>query len=286
MISDAFRDRIASEIDAAVDDLIPLSGGCVGEVYRARLQNGGDAVVKIDESDRPRLDVEASMLRYLATQSSLRVPAVWADEPNLLIMEYIEHDGRSGPDVEREAADALASLHDITNPTYGFEDDTLIGGLTLPNPECDDWARFFAEHRLRDMGRRCLTAGHLDRKTFSRIEAVCDRIDQWIESPRPPSLIHGDVWSGNVLTDGGHLAGFVDPAIYYADPEIELAFIGLFDTFGDRFYRRYGESRPIDDGFFEYRKDLYNLFPLVVHVRLFAGSYVGQLRSTLRRLGM
>ncbi len=285
MISPALRDRINEVACANVDGFRPLSGGCVGEVYRGRTDRGQQVVVKVDVSDEPSLHIEGSMLEYLATRSELPVPKVIASAADVLIMEYVEHDGRSGPDVEVEAADALASLHGVSADHYGFEEDTLIGGLHLPNPRRDDWPRFFAEYRLLDMGRRCLEVGHLATPTMRRLEAVATDIDELIPRPQPPSLIHGDIWGGNVLTHDGHLAALIDPAVYYADPEIELAFISLFHTFGERFYARYGEHRPIDDGFFDYRKDLYNLFPLLVHVRLFSGTYVGQLQSTLRRLG-
>ena len=98
-------------------------------------------------------------------------------------------------------------------------------------------------------------------------------------------MIHGDLWGGNVLCGSNGLSGFIDPAIYYADPEIELAFMTLFGTVGDRFFRRYGEYHAIRPGFFEIRRDLYNLYPLLVHVRLFGGGYLGQVQSILRRLG-
>jgi len=106
-----------------------------------------------------------------------------------------------------------------------------------------------------------------------------------LPEPERPSLIHGDMWGGNVLCRNGAVAGFVDPAIYYADAEIELAFSTLFSTFGDAFFSRYRELRDIRPGFFETRVPLYNLYPLLVHVRLFGGGYVAQVERTLTRFG-
>ena len=225
------------------------------------------------------------MLRYLATHSEIPVPEVIYGAPQLLVMQYIEHDGQPGPDVEIEAADALAALHNVTAKSYGFDDDTLIGGLELPNPRSENWPEFFADHRLRDMANRAVEAEMLDIATCRRVHGLADNLEQFIPSPATPSLIHGDIWGGNVLINQGHLAAFIDPAIYFADPEIELAFIDLFNTFGERFYARYSSHHPIDEAFFSRRKDLYNLFPLLVHVRLFGGSYVHSVQATLRKFG-
>jgi fructosamine-3-kinase len=103
--------------------------------------------------------------------------------------------------------------------------------------------------------------------------------------PERPSLIHGDVWTTNVLAEGEQITAFLDPAIYFAHAEIELAFTTLFGTFGPAFYERYHQIRPIGPGFFETRRDLYNLYPLLVHVRLFGGSYVNSVHQILARFG-
>ncbi len=123
----------------------------------------------------------------------------------------------------------------------------------------------------------------------ARIEWLAARLERWIEEPAQPSLIHGDMWGGNVLcrttATGQRISGFVDPAIYYADAEIELAVATLFNTFGDAFFVRYTERRPLRPSFFEERRDLYNLYPLLVHVRLFGGGYVGAVGRIPDRFG-
>ena len=135
------------------------------------------------------------------------------------------------------------------------------------------------------MGYRGVTSGRLPKTVMARLERLANRLGDWIEEPVRPSLVHGDMWGGNVLCRKGEITGFVDPAIYFADAEIELAFTTLFGTFGDNFFERYQEHRPLKPGFFEARCDLYNLFPLLVHVRLFGGSYVHSVANTLRRFG-
>lgn len=289
MDHDALSSRLHDALGHAPRTLEPLAGGCVGEVYRARMATGPDAVVKVDRSSAPQLAIEGAMLTYLNEHSNLPVPGVLHASPDLLVMEFIETaPATRAPEIH--AADCLAALHQITSPKgqFGFEHDTLIGGLHQPNPWTTAWLDFFRDHRLLFMAHEAHRAGRLPARTLARVETLAARLDRWIDPARstPPSLIHGDVWGGNVLLNADRVAAFIDPAIYYADPEIELAFTTLFSTFSDAFYRRYAEHRPIADAFFDQRRDLYNLYPLLVHVRLFAGSYVASVENTLSRFGV
>ena len=268
--------------------LEPLAGGCVGEVYRARVEAGRDLVVKVDRGASPRLDVEGAMLAHLGAHSDLPVPGVVLARPDLLAMEFVET-APATPRADLHAADCLAALHDIAPPTgrFGFGFDTLIGGLHQPNAESASWLAFFRDRRLLAMAHAAHDAGRLPARVLTRLETLGARLDRWIDdASASASLIHGDVWGGNVLTSGDRVAAFIDPAIYHADAEIELAFTTLFSTFSPAFYDRYAERRPIAEGFFEQRRDLYNLYPLLVHVRLFGGSYVASVENTLRRFGV
>ncbi len=179
----------------------------------------------------------------------------------------------------------LAALHSITADAYGHEQDTLIGSLNQPNPQTEDWVEFFREHRLLYMARVANEAGRLPDEDVHRVERLAGRLEDLIGEPNPPALIHGDVWSANVLAKGDQITAFLDPALYYADPEIELAFISLFNSFGNAFLERYEEIRGIDRCFFETRRALYNLYPLLVHVYFFGGGYLASVRNTLGRFG-
>lgn len=279
---------LAARLEAALGRrprrLSSLSGGCVAEIYRVELADGDVVVAKLGR-EPGALPTEAYMLRYLRQHSDLPVPDVLHADDDLLVMSFIAGGDALDASAERHAAELLAALHDITAPCYGLERDTLIGGLAQPNPPTASWLDFFRDHRLLYMARQAHDAGRLPAATLGRIEALAGRLDRWLVEPARPSLIHGDMWGGNVLVKGGRIAGFVDPAIYYADPEIELAFATLFSTFGDAFFARYGALRPLRPGFFEARRDLYNLYPLLVHTRLFGGSYAGAVGRTLDRLG-
>ena len=276
--------RIEAAAGAKAIRLTPLGGGCVGDVYRVSLEDGRTLVAKAGDPGSG-LAVEGFMLGYLGENSTLPVPQVVHADDTLLLMSFIDSGGGITESAQVHAAELLAELHGVTADAYGLERATLIGGLHQPNPWTPSWIAFFRDQRLLFMGRQGLDAGRLPGRLMARIETLAGRLERWIEEPRRPSLIHGDMWGGNVLCRGGRIAGFVDPAIYYADPEIELAFSTLFGTFGTAFFERYNDLRPLRPGFFEERRDLYNLYPLLVHVRLFGGSYVDSVERTLDRFG-
>ncbi len=269
----------------AVIDIFPLSGGCIGQVFGARLADQRRLVAKADAGANPRLDIEGYMLNYLAAHSALPTPAVFSSAPRLLLMDYLPGDSRFSSRAQAHAAELLADLHTITAPGYGLERDTLIGGLHQPNGQMATWIDFFRERRLLYMAGEGMRSGRLPQDVFARLSRFAEHLDRWLLEPERPALIHGDVWTTNVLATNDRITGFIDPAIYYADPEIELAFTTLFGTFGSPFFERYQEIRPLRPGFFEERRDIYNLYPLLVHVRLFGGSYVNSVTQILGRFG-
>lgn len=278
-------DRIEILIGQPPDQVSSLSGGCVGDVYKVSMPDGRDLVAKAGDADSG-LGVEGRMLAYLAQHSNLPVPDVVLADDTLLIMTLLEAGGRLGADAQSHAGELVAGLHALTTDKgYGFDFDTVIGGLHQPNPWTPSWLEFFRDQRLMYMGREAERAGRLPTALLARLERFAAQLDRWLIEPDQPSLIHGDMWTGNVLSARGRISGFVDPAIYFADPEIELAFTTLFHTFGDAFFHRYGELRPLKPGFFEERRDIYNLYPLLVHVRLFGGQYVSSVDGTLSRFG-
>jgi len=266
-----------------------LAGGCVGEVRRLDFADGTALVTKSGGTDS-RLDIEGRMLAYLGEHTELPIPNVILSAPDLLVMDYLPGGEAIDAGAERHAADLLAALHDISADKFGLDFDTLIGGLHQPNRPGGAWLDFFRDQRLIHMADAALQADRLPAAVRRRIDDLAARLDQWIGRDSTPSLIHGDLWNGNVLVasgpQGNRISGLIDPAIYYADAEIELAFSTLFKTFGADFFDRYREHRPLAPGFFEERCDLYNLYPLLVHVRLFGGGYVGAVERTLTRFGV
>ncbi len=264
---------------------VVLSGGCISDVRRLTLGDGREIVAKVGAGAAPGLTLEGSMLRFLNANTALPVPNILFADDHLLLMSFIPGGGSISVTTEEDAAHHLATLHNITAASFGFSYDTLIGGLPQPNPPESSWLTFFRDHRLMHMGEHAHAAGQLPAQILSRLEKLCAQLDRWLTEPASPSLLHGDLWSGNILVYAGRISGFVDPAIYYGDSEIELAFTTLFGTFGESFFRKYAELRGLGPGFFEERRDIYNLYPLLVHIRLFGGHYVDSLERTIKRFG-
>ncbi len=282
-MTEPLASRLRSIFHADLVSCDQLTGGCVADVRKCFLDTGLTVVAK----QTADAGIEAAMLATLAG-TGLPVPEVLHHEHDLLILSWVDNDGRSEIVTEQHAADLLAGLHSHDHARafgrYGHPYDTRIGGLHQPNPPTASWVEFFRDHRLRFMARCAYDAGRLDARTLRRVESFATVLADEIDDPPHPSLIHGDVWAGNVLTRAGQIVALVDPAIYHAHHEAELAFITLFSTFGPAFFDRYRQQMRIEPGFAA-RAAVYNLYPLLVHVRLFGGTYAGQVESTLATFG-
>jgi len=228
---------------------------------------------------------EAQMLEYLSNYSNLPVPKVIKKLDNILITEYIKNNGISKEDAEYDAAVKLAALHRISQKQFGFATNTSIGIFEQSNRQNESWVDFYKRERVLDFANKSYAEGKLPDDLYVRVITFCDDFDKYLQEPEHPSLLHGDVWSGNVLINDGEVSAFIDPAIYYGHHEVELAFIMMFQTFGAPFFRKYAELYPIADGFFEERADIYQLYPYLVHARAFGKNYLPYIEKILDKYG-
>lgn len=268
-----------------------IGAGATGRVDRLRFQTGPTLVVKTASDDTVDLTIEATGLRLLAERSALPIPAVIAAEPDLLVLQDMPGSSRSLHRAEADAARLIADLHDITNPSgqYGLESDGLIGPLAQLNTPSPSWVEFFRERRLLAMGRAAEAEAALPGTLARRLDRLADRLGDLIPDHPPAALIHGDIWSGNVLAAEDRITALLDPAPHHAHAEVELAFITLFSTFGDEFFSAYRDRARLSESdwraFRSTRRHVYNAYPLLVHIRLFGGSYIGELDTTLGAIG-
>ncbi len=208
----------------------------------------------------------------------------------ILVISHIPHRGmESADEAATDIARHVAALHSVrpkgSRPYFGFDKDTYIGPLPQQNKPGGNWVDFFTEHRLLAMAGSATRTGKMPESLFGRIEGLAAKLADFLPAQPSSSLLHGDLWSGNMLVDGGKVAGFIDPAISYGHNEMDLAFIDLMGGLSSVFFDAYNELNPLEPEFHETRKPLYQLWPLLVHVRLFGGGYVGQVEVTLSRFG-
>ncbi|HEX8366560.1 MAG TPA: fructosamine kinase family protein [Allosphingosinicella sp.] len=254
----SFAHRVASLLAVPESQLERLAGGDLSAVLLARRTDGRCTVAKGGAA----VAAEASMLRALAA-SGMPVPSVEGEHEHLLLLEYVENDGVFSRHAWSEIGCALRRLHERTGEQYGWPVDYRIGTVELVNRPNPDWPRFWGEQRLVS------TAALLDRPWRERIDELVRRLPDLLPAAPPPSHLHGDLWSGNILVKEGRLAALIDPACYYGHAEVDLAMIALFDSPPAEFWEAYG---PLQAGWSD-RRPLYQLFPALLHLRLFGPSY-------------
>ncbi len=277
--------RFFSELlDDEIVDAHFLTQGQIGPIYR--LESPTERyLLKISEPST-KLAVEAAMLKDLAAYG-IRVPKVYAVAEGYLLTEYITTVSMRTEEKEKNAAALLTTLHSVSNDArmYGYWYDTTIGPFEQKNEQTQyNWALFYGQMRLIPMMRRCLERDAIERSDATRIEALCESLHLRLDLAKiTPSLIHGDLWSGNILFEREG-AVLIDPAIFFADREMELAFILMFDTFGKTFFEHYGRIHPLSVDFYDTKVPLYQLYYYLVHAAIYGRSYLPGVRRCLEAL--
>lgn len=271
-----------------------VGGGCINPSARVDTDASLIAFVKCNPAAPPGFfSAEAQGLAALRDARALRIPEVWgvgergsAPVPWLLL-EYVEP-GRPAPDFAERLGACLAELHRRRSTLWGWPADNYIGSLPQPNGWLDRWVAFWRERRLEPQLRRARNAGFFAGADARAWHRVLDRLDHLLEGAEHdgPSLLHGDLWSGNVYADTTGAPVLVDPAVYYGHREVDLAMTELFGGFPARFYDAYRDAGPLDPAYTAVRRYAYQLYPLLVHVNLFGAGYRGSTMARVRKLTM
>lgn len=255
----------------------PLSGGDIAEVAWLDTDQGA-VVVKRDSSER--LVAEADGLRALREAGSrLIVPEVLGQADGWLIMEALEGGTRSSVS-DSNLGEGLRELHGVTGDTHGWERDNACGLTPQPNGPLKDGRAFQRERRLTPMSRACQEKGLMNSRLRGRIEAVAESLEKWLPDA-PASLLHGDLWSGNVMHTR-HGPAIIDPAVYRHYPEVDLAMLTLFGSPSQAFFEAYWNGNHPDD--WPRRQALFQLYPLLNHLLLFGGAYRSGVERAVERV--
>lgn len=243
--------------------------------------------VKTNSASRASMfAAEAEGLLELKKSGAIRVPEplCWgvADDAAYLVLEYIDLSAATEFS-NRGLGTRLAQLHRKTAQQFGWHRDNTIGSTPQKNAWTDSWATFWREQRLGYQIELATSQGHRS-ILVDKLDQVRDAVPTLLRGHQPtPSLLHGDLWSGNVAADiEGHPIVF-DPAVYYGDREADLAMTELFGGFSARFYQAYRSAYPLEAGY-EVRRTLYNLYHVLNHLNLFGGGYAHQAETMAERL--
>jgi fructosamine-3-kinase len=253
--------QISGLMGVAVARQTPLHGGDLSAVSHVTLSDGREIVAK----QGPLVGTEAQMLTAIAPFA----PQVIAAQGDLLLIEYLP----DGPVNWHHLGDILRQLHDRPGTHNGWDTDYAFGSVPILNTALTNWPEFWAQRRLRPF------VPYLPVTMAQRVERLCADLSNVLPNT-PPRLLHGDLWTGNVHFSGGK-AWLIDPACYYGDPEVDLAMLHLFGTPPPAFWQGYGPTRAGYDA----RQPVYQLWPALVHLRLFGSGYLGMCEGLLARAG-
>jgi fructosamine-3-kinase len=277
-----------------------VGGGDINDAFRVQFEDESFAFVKTRANVAPgEYAAEAAGLRWLAEPGALRVPEVLGVADDVLVLDWVDEGGR-GDDPAFGAG--LAEVHAAGGEAFGATPPAgaqrrggepggpaaiagatgsppplRLASLSLPNDPAPDWPTFYAERRLLPL----LEHAGLTRFGNRAVENVCARMSELAGPPEPPSRLHGDLWSGNVLWGRDGKAWLIDPAAYGGHREVDLAMLRLFGSPGRQFLAAYEARFPLAPGH-EERVELYQLFPLLVHAALFGGGYVASAERVAR----
>jgi fructosamine-3-kinase len=265
--------RAEDLLGTAVVATSPVAGGDICTATRLRLSDGRSAFVKT-RAHAPDgfFPAEARGLRRLAAVGGAPAPEVLAVADDCLVLAWIEP-GRPSADGAEELGRALTRTHASGTDRFGADADGYVGLLPLDNTPADSWPEFYATRRVLPYLRAAHDRRAISDRDTADVEQALRRLPDLAGDPEPPSLVHGDLWSGNVVWSADSTAYLVDPAAHGGHRETDLAMLALFGApHLERILDAYDETAPLGSGWRE-RVPLHQLHPLLVHAVLFGGSY-------------
>ena len=266
----ALAETAAGLLGGTLRSTSAVHGGCLSQIVLITLNDGREAIVKGGGAPH----IEAAMLRAIVAVGA-PAPEVFADGDGVLVIEAMPADGGLSTAWE-SLGSALAKLHATKGSVCGWPDDYAFGSVAIENGRMKSWPGFWAERRLLP------NCSHVSSALARRIETLAADLPNRLPEMSAPSLLHGDLWGGNILASGNKVTAFIDPACYYGDGEVDIAMLNLFDGPGPAFYEAYG---PLEPGW-KKRLIIYQLWPALVHVRLFGSGYRPMVERLLTGAGV
>ncbi|MBW3545888.1 MAG: fructosamine kinase family protein [Bacteroidetes bacterium] len=262
-----------------------VSGGCINNTVKLETDKGVYFIKWNENADEDLFEKEEMGLDLIRSSDTIPTPKVFGrgrvNMKNFLIQEFIQKQAPKS-DFWEIFGRKLANLHSNLEQKFGLDYDNHIGRLPQKNDYKENWVDFFIEHRLEVQLGLAIYNGLIDSPFARKFRSIYSQLPG-IFPNEPASLLHGDLWSGNFMVGTDGQPFIYDPAVYYGNREVEISFTRLFGGFDRLFYQSYHEAFPLEPGL-EDRIDIYNLYPLLVHVNLFGTSYLSGVERTVNRL--
>ncbi len=264
----------------------PIGGGCMAHAWKLTARSGTQYFCKYYQHKNGVniAALEAKMLDYL-WKNNVPVPKVIECNNGYLLLEYAAADEALSASSQKHLAKIIANMHMITTNQYGFSFDTCIGTLRQPNDWTQNWVSFFRTYRLEYIIQLLLKEFKIQQGFFSRMMLFLDDLEKFLPKAPSSSLLHGDLWTGNILCSSKRVTALIDPALSYGHNEQDLAYSTLFNTTDKNFFQTYSAIIPIDPEFWDTRKDIYNLWPILCHAYWFGSSYTADAARIISRFG-
>lgn len=281
-----FLEYISTLLETNVVVATPLSGGDINEAYLLKTDSESLFIKWNDEDFALQMfEAEAAALRAIANTGSIATPEIKhvgsLRNKDFLILEFIEEKASQTKDDQARFGRDLAALHANSDEQFGWSQNNFIGTLSQINNKCQDWDEFYITQRLEIQYSMARSNDHLPNTNINTINRFYKEIGELLKGIKP-SLLHGDLWSGNYIIDRSGKTYLIDPASYYGHSEIDLAMSELFGGFSNEFYEAYSEVSSISEGY-SHRLDIYQLYYLLVHLNLFGKSYEAKCEKILRK---
>lgn len=263
-----------------------VGGGSINDCYCISFDDE-NLFCKVNSANKfPHLfQKEKAGLALIAKQSLIKTPTVIdcfeGNDTQILLLEWIQSGNRTET-FWKAFGEQLAALHLITAESFGFTEDNYMGSVPQSNHQHKTWTAFFAEERLQPMIERCYQKRQLNKTHLFQFENLTKHLPILFEGEKP-SLLHGDLWSGNFMCNQNNEPVLIDPAVYYGHRSMDLAMTTLFGGFRQPFYEAYNYQFPLPKNH-EAQWAVCNLYPLLIHLYLFGASYLPQIEKTLQRL--
>jgi len=265
-----------------------VGGGCISEARQIELEDGRSFFLKYSDSFTPMFEKEAHGLEEISKAQSIRVPKILEIGESYLLLEFLEG-AKKSPDFWEVFGKQFAEMHKFHSDSYGFREDNYIGLTPQKNTPSllykggsSSWCDFYFENRLLYQLKLAEKKGYATSELTGLFAKLEKKLPSLLEgSEERPSLLHGDLWSGNYLVGPEGQPYLIDPAVYYGHREADLAMTKLFGGFAEEFYKSYQRTWPLVEGW-EYREGLYKLYHVMNHLNLFGRSYYGQAIDLLR----